>query len=105
MAHTLSLGVYGILFLRFNDHSIKAELNIPESKYTSKPIYIKSMNIANKIFLSPAVPFFLLDTLQSSLPLQCGRECIIHAACAVSAAGYVVYTIHDIIHVLSVLNQ
>ena len=95
MAHTLSLGVYGILFLRFNDHSIKAELNIPESKYTSKPIYIKNMNIANKIFLSPAVPFFVLDTLQGRLPLQClaecGRDCMIHAVCAVSAAGYVVY--------------
>ena len=50
--NTLSLGVYGILFLRFNDHSIIAQLNIPESKYTSKPIYIKNMNIANKIFLS-----------------------------------------------------
>ena len=99
--------MYGILFLRFNDHSIKAELNIPESKYTSKPIYIKNMNIANKIFLS--LIHSILDTLHGSLPLQClaecGRECIIHAVCAVSAAGYVVYTIHDIIHVLSVLNQ
>ena len=56
--------------------------------------------------------FFLLDTLQGRLPPQClaerGPACITHAACAVSpvrAAGYIVYTIHDIIHVLSVLSQ